>query len=67
MSEVEPSLLEIGSKWYQLNDSMDVEHKEALWDLWQKEVEDHEVDSHLQVYVSDVDGSMDVDNAEMEA
>lgn len=62
-STVEPSLLEIGSKWFQLNDSMNTEHKEALWDLWQKEVEDHEVDSHLQVYVSGVDGSVDVENA----
>ena len=58
-STVEPSLLEIGSKWYQLNDSMAVEHKEALWDLWEKEVEDHEVDAHLQIYASDVGGSVD--------
>ena len=49
-SSVEPSVLEIGTKWFQLNDTMTVEHKDALWDLWHREAEDADVQEHLLAY-----------------
>lgn len=52
---VEPDILEIGSKWYELNGITKVEeHKNALWELWNREAEYAVFQSHLLVYQSEM-------------
>lgn len=52
---VEPDILVIGSKWYELNGTTMVEeHKNALWELWNREAEYAVVQSHLLVYQSEM-------------
>jgi hypothetical protein len=53
---VEPELLQIGSKWFRLNDTVSEEQKGQVWALWSKEAEDDQVPEWGLPYEVDAPG-----------
>lgn len=50
---MEPDALEIGSKWFAVNDTVSEDEKNALWALWEGEAADEAVPQNLLQYVTD--------------
>ncbi|KAI9041919.1 uncharacterized protein KD926_006256 [Aspergillus affinis] len=64
-SSVEPDALEIGSKWFAINNTVSEDEKNALWALWQGEVVDENVPQSLLRYVTEWVANEEVDDVQV--
>lgn len=62
---MEPDVLEIGSKWFAVNDTVSEDEKDALWALWQGEAADEAVPQNLLRYVTEGVADEEVDNVQV--
>ncbi|PLB48710.1 hypothetical protein P170DRAFT_509449 [Aspergillus steynii IBT 23096] len=64
-STQEPDVLEIGSKWFAVNDTVSEDDKNALWALWQGEADDASVPQNLLRFETEAVARDEVDDAQV--